>query len=138
MKKITLFIISISLVFNAFGQSQQGPNKPDTVFDNPLTGQVAWVNPLNAKDSNGIYSYDSLTGVKGRSHYLEAQGFNFAIPSNAVITGITVQVRGHQHNASLLGAQNYVALVKGNVIQPDSIQGTGLSGGADTWQTLGG
>lgn len=137
MKKITLILSCVIIWGSGFCQSQ-GPNYPDTAYDNPLTGSVAWINPLNAKDSNNIYAYDSLTGVSLRSHYLEAQGFNFTIPATATIAGITVEVRGHQHNLSLARAMNYMRLVKGNVIQPDSIAGTGLSGAGDTWQTLGG
>ena len=79
---------------DSFAQSQ-GPNKPDTVFNISFSLTAPWKNPLNAKDSNKVYSTDSLGGITTRSGFLEAKGFNFSIPSNATITGITVKVLGH-------------------------------------------
>jgi hypothetical protein len=144
MKKSTLFnkaVFAFSLfsltTITGFSQSQ-GPNYADTLFNNPLRGTAAWVNPLNAKDSNVIYAYDSVTSLKSRAQFLEATGFNFTIPVGATIKGITAQVRGHQRNQSLINALNYISLVKNSVIQHDSLTGTGLSGGGDTWQTIGG
>jgi hypothetical protein len=146
MKK-NFYCLVLSSIFGfifstpGFAQSQ-GPDKGDTAFDNPATGMVAWRNPMNALDSDGKYATDSLTSAKFTSHYLEVEGFGFSIPSNATITGITVQVLEHDSGRAISGLQSFVYLVKNNVIQHDSIAGTTIvdtdtrhtSGGcSDTW-----
>lgn len=140
MKKHLYYFI-LSAVFaiissNCFAQSQ-GPNKPDTVFNKIVPSARVWNNPLNAKDSDKIYATDSLGGLLTRSYYLEATGFNFSLPSNATITGITARVLGHDTTKSLLSIFNYVYLVKDTVIQHDSMSGIGLTN-VDRWQTFGG
>ncbi len=124
------------MALQGFTQSQ-GPNKPDTVYNSISANSKIWKNPLNAKDSDKLYATDSLGGLTIHSYYLVATGFNFSLPSNATVTGITVKVLGHDTARSLLSFFNYADLVKGGVIQHDSLSGTGLIS-SDRWQTVGG
>jgi hypothetical protein len=133
-----LLIMGYFNLISPFCNAQsEGPNKADTIYDTPAIGLVAWINPLNAIDSDRIYATDYLTTTVSTSHYLEATGFNFTIPSNTTISGITVHVFGHDSVAGSLAMLNYIYLVKNNVIQHDSILVTGISD-TDTWNTFGG
>lgn len=84
-------------------------------------------NPSNAQLSDDVYASAGL--LLGQiSNYLKVTNFNFLIPADAIITGITVNV---ERNATSLSAvsDNSVRLVKNNVISGDD------KSSASTWTT---
>lgn len=73
---------------------------PATVSDNAAVGSVAWTCANGDLDDNdGIESSVSL-GSGTQSHYLQAIGCGFAIPSDATIDGILVSVLRRVANGS--------------------------------------
>jgi hypothetical protein len=137
--KKAFVVLTLGLTISVLCSAQsQGPNNPDTVINNPLMGKAVWKNPLNSLDSNKIYATDSLYSAEMRSQFLEATGFNFSIPGTATILGITIRVYGHDSSKGLASITNYLRLVKNNVLQTDSLPGSGIGAGPDRWQTIGG
>ena len=54
------------------------------------SGNTSWSNPTNAYSNNS--SYTTATGNSGTSRYIYLRSFGFAIPSNAVIDGVVVNI----------------------------------------------
>lgn len=74
--------------------STAGPNAGSTISDDASVGTVAWSNPANAGASDNVYA--TATSTTAATHYLNCQGFGFAIPSDATINGITMDVECKQ------------------------------------------
>ena len=112
-----------------------GPNIGGTFVSDATLGVVAITNPNNAQLSDNTYATSVLL-ITQLSNYLKATNFNFNIPLDAVITGITVSIEksGNTPNATV---DNSVKLVKGGSISGnDKASGT-LWGTSDTVATYG-
>ena len=66
-------------------------NSPAMSIDDSSIGAVAWGAPDNATVADGAFA--GVTMDPGAvSHYLMATGFNFSLPTNAVVDGITASL----------------------------------------------
>lgn len=90
-------------------------------------GGITVLNPSNATGSDDTYATCGL--LLGQiSNYLMVTGFNFSIPLDATITGVTVKVERNATSTSAIN-DNSVKLVKAGVIT-----GTDKASGA-AWTT---
>lgn len=66
-------------------------------FDNISSGSgnFDWINPQNAGANDDIWSKSSLTNAGHDTDFLRAMGFGFSIPTNATVTGISLDVKKH-------------------------------------------
>lgn len=91
-----------------------GPNSGTVFADDATVGTVAVTNPSNAGLSDDVVASSTL--LLGQvSHYLKATGFGFAIPPDAAIDGIVVEVE-RSATLSVSITDSNVKLVKGGVI----------------------
>lgn len=89
-------------------------NTGGTFISDSTLGVVAITNPSNAQLSDNSYATSVLL-ITQISNYLKATNFNFNIPSDATINGITVSVE--RSSNTLNGTHDSsVKLVKGGVI----------------------
>jgi MSHA biogenesis protein MshQ len=108
-------------------------------------GTVNWGNPTRAISSNNSYATASVDGTTSR--YLRCTGYNFAIPADATISGITVNVERRSSSTANGGSRDAaMRLVKAGVIgttdrstatiytTADVIEAHG--GAADLWGTI--
>lgn len=112
-----------------------GPNNAATLANDSLLGLIAMSNPTNAQLSDDAY-VTAVLALGQTSQYLKATGFNFTIPLDAMITGITVEV---ERSATALSAlsDSSVRLVQGGVISGDNKAAAGTWPTTDTYQTYG-
>lgn len=102
----TLFAFLLLIPFTAFSQ-QEGPNSPASSENQPYASCTTCAGAIWDSTSN-IYAIDGqvsevhldpyLTCFQStcyRSRYLTAYNFNFDIPQNATIEGITIDVYGY-------------------------------------------
>ena len=68
----------------------QGPNNASSFATNNFDGTEDWSNPGNVQYSDGIYADVFL--LSNKAYSIIASGFGFAIPSNANITGVQVDI----------------------------------------------
>ncbi len=73
-----------------------GPKYPTSVTNGSVTNP--WTSPGNATSSNA--SYASFTTSGSTSAYLNATNFGFAIPSNATIRGIVLEIQKRTSSTS--------------------------------------
>lgn len=86
---------------------------PTLCANDPGIGTQPWSNPINATASDNQYA--TASGSNSQiTNYLKCTGYNFSIPSNATITGITVGVEDHSQRTMVDYA---VQLVKGGTVQ---------------------
>lgn len=104
-----------------------GPNIGNTFISDGTLGTIAMTSPSNAQLSDNVYASAGL--LLGQiSNYLKVTNFNFSVPTDATITGITVNV---ERNATSLSAvsDSSVRMVKNDVISGDD------RASASTWTT---
>jgi len=85
-----------------------------TISNDSTVGVRAWVDLDNGLTSNDLYTRSEIYGGES-TNYLKAKGFGFAIPSDATIDGILVEVERKAQYANLL-QDNSVKIVKNDVI----------------------
>lgn len=116
------------LIFTEDESFTSGPNSPGTLADDATVGTVAWVNTSNASatdNTNTTFTGGSAPGT--HSHYLKATNFGFAIPTDATIYGIQMDVERSFTDVSgssaindggvfCSGAAGGVKIVKGGTI----------------------
>lgn len=67
-----------------------GPNAPTAAI---TTGShIPWLNPTNIEVQDGVFSTTAITPGNPLSQKLQGSGYNFGIPANANINGITVTI----------------------------------------------
>jgi hypothetical protein len=66
--------------------------KNGEVLESVAGGGTAWTNPGNAKLSDNVYATAEPAGVGGETNGLLLKKFGFAIPAEAIITGIVVEI----------------------------------------------
>jgi gliding motility-associated-like protein len=121
MKKILLILVVLSCFYETttYGQCiSAGPNNGNTFAGNTLPGDQSWANAGSAKTSNGSYATSgfvlTLLSV-APTKYLTASDFQFAIPSNAIIKGIQVDIQRLSGGINLLAkiSDKSVRIMKG-------------------------
>lgn len=147
---VSLFVSIIIYSNNSVAQCSNSGARSGSVFtDNNAIGSFAFSSPGNAATSDNISTSASAIAslFVGNTHYLEAKGFGFAIPSSASICGIVVEVEKNATGINLLASveDNSVRLIKGGTITGNnyatSTKWTSSSsyysygGGTDKWGT---
>src|ERR1044072_244639 len=110
--------------------------QPDSISTkSPVTVETvagagkAWVNPANAVSSNNVYSTQAELAIAGgESNYLFAKAFGFAIPAEATITGVVVEIE-RKGAAEVFFQDTRVELAKAGVISSTN------KAKADFWPT---
>lgn len=99
------------------GSESSGAKNPGKAEDATGTGTIAWLNPENARLSDGSYATAELVGA-GESHYLKATNFGFALPTGSTVVGIiaTVKRSSAPQETTPIIRDTKVELVKGGVI----------------------
>lgn len=108
-----------------------------TVANDASLGGTAWVNPENAKASDNVYA-NCEPADNSYTQLLKATNFAFAIPAEATITGVEVEieVKGTGISATMIDAD--VRLVAGgNIVGSQKAQNKALPA-ADTYFVYGG
>lgn len=141
IRKLVLFI---SLLQSTFAWSaSQGPKFPTAGTDDSSFGTTAWSNPGNITASDNTYAtINAANGVD--SHYLSGTGFGFAIPSNATITGIKLEIERKGVCTGCVMDKRVRLIKAGTVGSTDKSSGAGwdiseqfitYGGAADLWAT---
>lgn len=94
-----------------------------TGTNNTSIGSIAWTTPNNIGAADDTFAALTVSGTTV-SNYLFAQDFGFAIPENAVITGIRVGTERTRTSAPSGGGEivdDSVRLVKGGVVAGDNL-----------------
>jgi len=134
LKKFLVFIVIFSFIFYGWPQKKQegiplfyqtriaqaasiGPNNPSSADGTSQAGggTVTWTNPtyIFASDNNRA----TAALAKGViSYYLQATGFGFNIPSDAVINGIYVEVERSISEATTYTKDNSIKIIQGGTI----------------------
>ncbi len=140
-KKIFYIILSLVVIFSIFGLVSKsealisGPNSPDVGADDSSIGTITWSNPGNVISSNNGYATASLDD-NIISHYLKATDFDFSIPSNAVINGITVDIEKDVGSASRV--KDYqVRIIKGGTVGSTNRSNTNFWSTTEAYVTYG-
>jgi hypothetical protein len=88
------------------------------------TGTVAWTNPGRIVLNDNSYASVRLTSSGQYSQYLQATNFGFAIPGDATITSIVVEIGRYQANYTGVTARirdESIKLIKGgNIVGDDN------------------
>lgn len=121
--------------------ASSGPNSP-TITGNvtAIAGQsIAWTTTANITSSNDAYGSTAAPVSNQTTRWLKAAGFGFAIPGNAIIDGIVVEVEKSRLSGSGTLTDTSVRLLKNNTIvgQDRSSQGLAWTG-TDAYSTYGG
>jgi hypothetical protein len=97
--KTTIFIFGILAYSHVTAQcSFKGPGIGFSFSNNNSIGSFAWANPSNAKESDDVYAASNIqisSFTETSTYYLVATDFGFAIPANASICGIEIQLEKH-------------------------------------------
>ncbi|MCB8963405.1 MAG: HYR domain-containing protein, partial [Bacteroidales bacterium] len=105
------------------GEFTIGPNSADSGVNTTGIGTSAWSNPNQAISNNNSFATVSLSasGVT-TSNYLRVTDYDFSIPGNATITGITVTI-GRRESSTSSGADVQdvqVRLLRNGVLAGDN------------------
>lgn len=92
-----------------------GPNFPSTGANAAGIGTVAWTTPANVTAEDG--SSASAACSLSTSNWLKATGFGFALPTDATVTGITVEWKRKKSTATPQYQDAGVRLVKAGAVQ---------------------
>ena len=86
----------------------------NTFASDSTVGVVAITNPSNAQFTDASYATSLLLGGQ-ISNYLKVTNFNFGVPSDATVTGVTVSITRHSTVGSTMNDDS-IKLVKGGTI----------------------
>lgn len=112
-----------------------------TIVDDGAYGDLAYSNPGNAKGSDNVRAVANVlaTLLTGKTHYLRATGFNFAIPSSASICGIRVEVEKRAGGLGI-GAwirDDRVRLIKAGTVLGNNLATSDVWTGSEAYETYG-
>lgn len=110
-------------------------NSGGTFATDSALGAVDWTTASNAGVSDNAYATSGLL-LGQLSRYLKATNFNFNIPADATVRGITLSL---EHSTNTLNAthDNSVRLVKGGTISGDDKASASLWPTTDATATYG-
>ncbi|HEX7905727.1 MAG TPA: T9SS type A sorting domain-containing protein [Chitinophagaceae bacterium] len=143
MKPLFLYSTLLFLIGTANAQCISTSFANASIFgtDNSI-GVYNFSSPGNAQTSNNSRaSAGALVSIlNGNTYYLKATGFNFNIPSYAMICGITVEAECRGTGLILTAAirDNDVRLIKGGVITGNNYAKAGDWGDVDAYRSYGG
>jgi hypothetical protein len=145
MKGSKVFFLSIAISLASFASAQipAGPSFPGTVSTGSCSfsyGSVLGYTPVgNVLTSNNIYATAlHCACCDAQTNCLRATNFGFALPSGAVITGITVQIEKRGSFGSNV-QDNGLRLLKGGVEVGSNYAQFGIPWGTlDSYYTYGG
>ncbi|MBI4094645.1 MAG: hypothetical protein HY435_00425 [Candidatus Liptonbacteria bacterium] len=122
---LSLALFSLWFSAQVFAASE-GPNNADVLATTTGSGEdiIAWSNPANASTSNNVYATVVLNSVSLQSESLQATDFDFAIPSDATIVGIKVEV---ERKINTINGRNIQDL-SAKIIKTGSAQGDEKAG----------
>lgn len=104
-----------------------GPNYASTAANDSAIGAQPWNTPSNALTSDASFSNVLFTTAPEVSYYLKWTDFGFAIPSDAIVTGVRVSYFS-KASANDLVDEYSIRLVVGGVISGDDLAAS------DPWQ----
>ncbi|OGO26742.1 MAG: hypothetical protein A2Z16_06515 [Chloroflexi bacterium RBG_16_54_18] len=122
LRLTTFLLLMLAFPASLVSASFSSPRDAGTGADVAGVGTIAWKNPDGFTSPGGPYAFSNpLPSNGGTTHYLLGTDYGFAIPTDAVIDGIVVEIH-RETNASSLPAlrDNIVQLVKGGVISGDN------------------
>lgn len=112
-----------------------GPNNGTAFANDGTVGTIAISTPTNAQLSDNVYCTSVL--LLGQvTNYLKATSFGFAIPTDATINGIVVEIEKSTTLATSI-IDNSVKIVKGNSITGTELASASQWGTADAYATYG-
>ncbi len=124
-----------SVVYSAdTASASQGPNNVSATTD--ISGDGWWMNPGNARLSDNFYATCTLAAAQYCNAYLKATNFGFAIPPNATIVGIKVEIEKSATVANTI-TEYVVELVIGGVVQSQNKATSSVWPTTDTYTTYG-
>jgi hypothetical protein len=151
--RVVLFLVLLALMTALMlpavaSAATSGPNYGTGTSVN-TSGAVNWTNPGNIGSSAAVATCTSIPSNGGTSYLLFAKGLGFAIPTNATINGIQVEIRRQSSGmTSPFLRDNVVQLTKnGTVLIGSNLAVTGTDwptaslqtatygGGASLWGT---
>ena len=91
-----------------------GPNNPGTNVNDSSIGTITWTNRDNDKTSNNQYATTQGMNSGMATVYLKATHFDFSLPAEAIVDGITVNVERKASDSNFF--DNAIRIVKGGVI----------------------
>lgn len=97
-----------------------GPNYAATAANDSAIGAQAWSTPSNALTSDASFSNVLFTTAPEISHYLKWTDFGFAIPADAIVTGVRVAYFA-KASANDLVDEYSIRLVLGGVISGNDL-----------------
>ncbi len=120
-----------------FGNAALAVGRAPTVTDDATTGTIAWTNPGNAAAIDASLATCVLT-LNATGHYLNAQGFNLAVPGTATIKSVRVEALVKSAAGSVTKCAS-VKLIKGGAIAGNDLATSNASffGTALTCQSWG-
>jgi len=104
------------------------PASPTVCVDDASIGTKAWSTLTGPVSSDNAYATASVSDGE-TTHYLKCTGYGFAIPSDAIIEGITVGVERFAGSTNLQDAA--MKIVKGGVIGATDKSNTGTYPNSD-------
>ncbi len=112
-----------------FTDADTSLNTPDDVDGNISIsgGDHNWSNSSDARTSNNDRAYVLITSSSNISNYLRATDFDFSIPNDALINGITVVIERSEGGQNPSKIRDYsVRLVKNDNVVGDNKAKTGI------------
>jgi hypothetical protein len=92
-----------------------GARSPTVTANDSGIGTVNWTNPDLVRTSDNQRASAGLSFFNQQSRYLKATAFGFAIPAEAVIAGIAVEIERYGSTSAMV-RDNSIRLVKGGTI----------------------
>jgi hypothetical protein len=143
---MTLLVLCFSGVTPAFAANTDGPNNPGTGIDKPDIGDTTWSNPEYITSPDHFYASAIVQEGDSITHYLKGIDYGFAIPDEAMINGITVNINRKSDGNSihirdyivrLVNHYSFVGENKAEVATnwPSSMAAACYGGATDLWGT---
>lgn len=116
---IIIILVSISPISKALADTA-GPNNPSSGTNQAGIGTEVWQSPDNITLAGSPYATATLYHEHLQSNYLQGTNYNFAIPPDATITGIEVEINRKSDSRNPNVVDTEVRLVKGGQIAGDN------------------
>lgn len=129
MKKLFFLCLFFSAPLHA---DSVGPIFPSTCSNSAFAGNTNWVNPSSGTVEDG----NNASNTGATSNYLYCSGYNFNVPSNVIITGISAGAK----QVSLINSNvdNSIRLFESGVAVGSDKSVGALIPGDPTWADFGG